>query len=434
MGRINLTDRFIRSQKAAAPGRRNEYLDGILPGLALRVTDRGNKSFVLIARYPQNPKNPTRRALGTYGQITLDEAREKGREWLGLIRRGIDPAIEEERRRASVRLHEANTFEVVANAFLDRYAAKLAKAGEARAIVNKEFMPRWRKRLITEVTPKEAAEAIRAISDRGAPYQAYNAFGWLRRLYNWAISSGEHGVETSPVSKLSAGDIIGQRREPRSRILSDLELRAFWKASEALEYPFGPILQLLLITGQREREVADATWDEFDFENRLWTIPKARMKSARAHEVPLSPAALEILGRLPEQKGKYLFSSTGGKTAISGFSKAKTRMDGLLAVQMSVSDEDRGKNQGIAAWVIHDIRRTVRTHLSALPVQDNIRELVIAHAKQGLHRVYDQHSYQDEKRECLELWEVRLKKILTPSSATITQISDRLPGRVAQNG
>jgi integrase len=410
MGRINLTDRFIQSRKTATPGRREDYFDALVPGLALRLTDRGNKSFVLVARYPSKPLNPTRRALGTYGQISLEEARQKARDWLSLIGKGIDPALEEERRRAAVRLQQANTFEVVAHAFLDRCAARLAKAGEARSIMAKEFLPRWRNRLVTEIAPREAAEAIRAIAERGAPYQAYNAFGWLRRFYNWAINSGEHGVEMSPIARLSARDIIGQAKEPRSRILTDPEIRALWVGSERLGYPFGPVFQLLLITGQREREVADASWDEFDLENRLWTIPKARMKGDRAHEVPLSDSALKVIRVLPRFGGKYLFSSTGGKKPVSGFSKAKLRIGGLMAIEIGPGADEAAAV--IAPWVIHDIRRTVRTHLSALPVQDNIRELVIAHAKPGLHRVYDQHTYRDEKAECLNLWNRRLESIL----------------------
>jgi hypothetical protein len=140
MPRINLTDRFIKTRKAAAPGRRDEYLDGLVPGLALRITDKGAKSFVLIARYPLNPKNPTRRALGTYGALSLDEARVRARDWLAMIHRGVDPRIEEGRRKASERIVQANTFKAVAEAFLDRYASKLAKSGEARAILEKEFI------------------------------------------------------------------------------------------------------------------------------------------------------------------------------------------------------------------------------------------------------------------------------------------------------
>lgn len=429
MGRINLTDRFIRSRKAAAPGCREEYLDGLLPGLALRITDRGNKSFVLIARYPTHPKNPTRRSLGTYGQLTLEEAREKAREWLSLIRRGVDPRIENERLRAAARVEQANTFCVVAGAFLDRYAAKLAKGGEARAIFHKEFIPRWPNRLATEISPREAAEAIRVIADRGAPYQAYNAFGWLRRMYNWAIASGEHGVQVSPTAQLSAADIIGQRREPRSRTLSEPEMRHLWAACERLGYPYGPVFQLLLITGQREREVSDATWDEFDIEGRLWTIPKVRMKGSRPHEVPLSTSAIRLLKALPRFKGKHLFSSNGGVKPLSGFSKPKIRLDGLIASEMEAA-KNGDEKPVMPPWVIHDIRRTVRTHLSALPVQDMIRELVIAHAKPGLHKVYDQHSYLDEKRHCLDLWDQRLSMILRPSKSGVANIADARASRV----
>lgn len=187
MGRVNLTDRYIQSRKAAAPGCREDHFDALVPGLGLRVTDRGNKSFVLVARYPTSPLNPTRRSLGTYGKITLDEARQKARDWLSLIRRGIDPAIEEERRRAAARQEQANTFDTVATAFLDRYADKLAKGSEARAIFKKEFLPRWQNRLITEISPKEAAEAIRAISDRGArigPCRLMSAYEEIRNEYS----------------------------------------------------------------------------------------------------------------------------------------------------------------------------------------------------------------------------------------------------------
>jgi integrase len=156
--------------------------------------------------------------------------------------------------------------------------------------------------------------------------------------------------------------------------------------------------------------VADATWDEFDLENRLWTIPKARMKGDRAHEVPLSNLAINLIRSVPKQHGKFLFSATGGKKPISGFSKAKLRIGTLMAEE--IARVSAGDAKPIPPWVIHDIRRTVRTQLSALPVQDNIRELVIAHAKAGLHKVYDQHSYREEKRHCLNLWGSRLNEIL----------------------
>ena len=101
--RINLTDRFIKSRPAAPAGERVDYADGIMPGLVLRVTDRGHKSFVLRARYPLQPKNPTRRVLGDYPAMTLERAREKARAWVELIAKGIDPRCKRRRENPSVK-------------------------------------------------------------------------------------------------------------------------------------------------------------------------------------------------------------------------------------------------------------------------------------------------------------------------------------------
>src|SRR5215470_10555142 len=115
VSRHNLTDRFINSRKPAPSGQRQEYADAIVPGLTLRVTDRGHKSFALIARYPSNPKNPTRRALGDVGVIGLDEARQKARKWLELVGKGIDPKAEEARQRAALQRRQVTTFSAVAD-------------------------------------------------------------------------------------------------------------------------------------------------------------------------------------------------------------------------------------------------------------------------------------------------------------------------------
>ena len=396
MVRQNLTDRFINSRKRAAAGQRDEYPDVIVPGLALRVTDRGHKSFVLVARYPSHPKNPTRRALGEVSAITLEEARRKARGWLDLISKGIDSKVEEARQRAQAERRQVNTFAIVAGEFLERHAAGLKKSAEARRIVESEFVKRWGPRPITDIMPEEVAGAIRAIVRRGAPYQAHNALGYIRRLFNWAIGTHEFGIRASPVSQLKPKDLIG-KREPRERTLSSDELRAVWQAAGYMGYPYGPVFRLLILTGQREREVAEMRWSEVEFEGRLWTIPAQRMKGDRAHEVPLSPAAVALLESLPQWNGHFVFTTTGGTKPINGFSNAKTRIDRL---------------SGVCGWVIHDLRRTVRTHFSALPVEDIVRELVIAHARPGLHKVYDLHAYQHEKRNCLGLWENRLLAIV----------------------
>lgn len=405
-GRIKLTDRYIRSCKPAPSGTRVDHSDALVPGLALRVTDRGHLSFVLRARYPRKPKNPTRRALGDYGATTLEQARAKARAWLELIERGIDPAIEEERQRAAAHRRQANTFGAVAADFLDRHGKNLAKAKEVERIIRSEFILRWEARPITDIEPREISTAIRDIAPRGR-YQAHNAFALLRRLYSWAIATGEYGIDASPTDRLRPSELIG-RREARSRVLSDSELRKVWMAAEAMGYPYGPAIRLLILSGQRLREVGDMSWPEVDLGGALWAIPASRMKGDAPHEVPLTPAAVKLLESLPRWSGgDFVFTTTGGLKPVNGFSKAKVRVDKLSAV---------------TGWVLHDLRRTMRTHLSALPVQDMVRELVIAHAKRGLHKVYDQHAYRDEKRRCLELWETRLMSIVEPPPPNVVEL------------
>jgi integrase len=419
MARINLTDRFIKSRKAAPLGKRNEFPDAIVPGLYLRVTDRGHKSFALVARYPLYPLHPTRRALGDCGALTLAEARQKAREWLQLIARGVDPQIAEERQRAAQLRRQANTFAAVAADFIERHAKKLAKADDAETVIEREFTSRWGPRPITDVTAHEVSAAIRAIVKRGAPYQAHNAFGYIRRLFNWAIATGEYGVETSPVERLKPGELIG-KREARKRVLDDAELEWVWEATGELGYPYAPLIRMLMLTGQRKSEVAEMRWCEVDFGKALWTIPAERMKGDAAHVVPLPPTAVELLKSVPTwEAGEFVFTTTQGKTPVNGFSKAKARIDGRIAkLRQKAIGAKAAEKAAMRSWVLHDLRRTMRTHLSALPVQDLVRELVIAHAKPGLHRVYDQFAYLEEKRQALELWAKRLALIVSPPAPT----------------
>lgn len=470
MARINLTNKYIESDKRVPASGRVDYQDVLVPGLALRVSSTGHRAFVLTARYPSHPKNPTRRALGNYGALTLEQARVKAREWLALLSKGTDPKVEEARQRAVALRSQQNNFGYVAEEFLKRYvkgpafcelerlAAELRKTQTsltppialrrvmavhanqdlvmrskkeglvkkipADSIIRAEFIEKWAVRPITDILPEECASAIRTIVDRGTPAQAHTAFEHLRRLFSWAIGTNQFGIIISPVATLRPSDLIG-RKKVRRRVLLNTELRAIWEAAagryvppkvegarlrascleDEMGYPYGPIVRLMILTGQRENEVAGMRWSEIDFSQNLWTIPAERMKgkNARTHEVPLAPDALALVKSLPRFGGDYVFTTSNGSKPVNGFSNAKERLDKLSKV------ED---------WVFHDLRRTTRTHFSALPVPDMVRELVIAHAQPILHQTYDLHSYRDEKLECLTLWELRLQGILATNVQT----------------
>ena len=215
----------------------------------------------------------------------------------------------------------------------------------------------------------------------------------------------------------------------RTRVLDDDELRAFWRATRRLGYPYGPLFRMLALTGQRKSEVAEARWSEFDLTKKVWVIPAERMKTDVDHVVPLSDDVLDILKSLPRfKKGNHLFSTTFGKKPVNGFSKAKERLDRRMLRSWRAIARLRGEGRRTAQikpWVIHDIRRTMRTGLSALPVPDLVRELVIAHTKPGLHKVYDQHAYKSEKRHALELWAARLRNIVEPPADNVVPLAAR---------
>jgi integrase len=412
MAKRTLTDRTLKALKPAKRGKRYDLMDSVVPGLGFRVTETGHKSFTLVARFPGS-KNPTRRALGDYGALTLEGARRKAREWLETLRRGVDPRGEEERHRAAELRQRRNTFAAVAEDFIKDKLPDERKGREAERDIRREFIPVWGKRAIAEIVPHDVRAVIKAAKDRGAPYQAHNLLVLARRMFSWAIDQHVYGLETSPCDRLKPKSLIG-KKNARRRILNNDELRALWKAGEHIGYPYGPLFRMLALTGQRKSEVAEARWSEFDLAAKLWTIPAERMKADAAHVVPLSDDVIEILKSLPRfNKGSYLFSTNFGVKPVNGFSKGKARLDKAMAAEL-------GSTSG--PFVIHDIRRTMRTGLSTLTVPDLVRELVIAHTKPGLHKIYDLHAYEAEKRRALDLWAARLRSIVTPQTDDIVAL------------
>ncbi|MEW6438819.1 MAG: site-specific integrase [Pseudomonadota bacterium] len=418
-----LTDRGLKALKPAKPGRRDMHWDAALPSFGVRVTDRGSASFIVMRRlhgkvlrrvigYPWHVPLPA----GADLPYPLMRAREEAREALRDMEGGVDPKAKREAKVREAKRQAENSFKSVAERFIADHVERkehgktvMRSSHEVAAAIRRELIPLWGKTPIVGITRADVVGMLRAVA-KERPYIAHHLHSYTRKLFNWALSTEEYGLETSPCDRISAKAVIGAKK-PRQHILSDKELAEIWRATandSGFGFPFAPFVRLLLLTGQRLREVADATWAEFDLDKALWTIPAERMKGDAAHEVPLSPAAVELLGKLPrfeptrKSKGTaealYLFSTTSGERPISGFSRAKTRLDGMMSE--------------VGEWRYHDLRRTVRTHLGGLPVPSNVAELVIAHAQPGLHKVYDLHAYRDEKRRALELWADRLLSIV----------------------
>jgi integrase len=418
-----LTDKAIQALKSAAEGQRYIIGDALVPGLGVRVTDSGHKTYVLGARYPGSP-HFKRREIGEVGAVTLAAARDKARAWIANIKLGRDPREVERAAATAAMLSAANTFASVAEEFILRHVKGKRKAKVVEREIRTELIPVLGARPISEITRRDIVQLVEAIADRGrTAAHARNIYGHVKTLFNWAIARDIYGLEVSPCDRVRPKALFGEKRV-RTRVLDDDELRALWRAAGRVGYPFGSLVQWIILTGCRLSEGAEARWSEFG--PRLWTIPSERFKMGETHIVPLTEAMTTLLNTLPRWKrGDCLFSMSG-KQPIAGFSsRAKAKLDREMARSWRALGRVQGidrRNAQIENWSPHDLRRTLRTRLSALRVPEQTAELVIGHAKKGLARVYDQHKYLDEVREALALWNSKLEAIIQPPPPNVVTL------------
>jgi integrase len=383
-----LTAKFVEGLKGDA----RVILDTDVRGFGVRLGASGGKVYVLTKRFPGHPKTTTR-VLGSTDALTLSEARDKARDWIKSIAKGVDPTAVEKQKLG-------NTFSAVTEAYIAEHLKAKRRGAKDTQEIRREILPVWKDRPIADISRLDVIALIKPIARR-APTTAHLILNHVKRIFSWAVHEGAWGLEYSPALMVSPKKLIGQKNV-RQRVLSDDELRALWVATDQMPYPLGPFYRMVLLTGGWREEVAAMKWSEVD--GQVWTVPPERFKSNASHRVTLSDEALKVLKSVPRyDKGDFVFSSDGGRTRINGFSNAK----GELLALMKHSGEN---------FVIHDLRRTFRTRLSSLRIADNVAEMCIGHGKRGLQRVYDQHSYEDEMRSAFDAWANLLRSIIDPPS------------------
>jgi integrase len=426
--RVTLNDRILKALRPAKDGKPYDVRDTVVPGLRVRVMGSGQRSFVLLGRYPGSP-HPTRRAMGEYGALTLAAARQKAQAWLDLLGQGIDPQDHEDRKRIVEQQKRKNTFAAVAEDFI---AEKLPSERQGKVVereIRNNFIPALGALPITEVTDLHVLALIKG-KRQSAPSHARNLLGHAKRLFSWAVDQRCYGLSTSPCRDLKPTALLGEKKHG-DRILTNDELLALWRAAERMRYPHGSIYQLLMLTGLRLNEAADAHWSEFDLSNGVWVIPAQRMKGkngkARAHAVPLTDDILAVLQKLPRfNRGKFVFSSAFGETPTWIADRVKKRVDRRMLRTLRALARQRGEDPAVVElvpWKNHDIRRSMRTQLSRLRITEEAREAVLAHVRPGIKGVYDHHDYLNEKREALELWAKRLRSIVEPPKSNVIALA-----------
>jgi integrase len=413
-----LTDLFV--ERAPVPVRgRTEYFDAGFPGLSLRVTGNGRKSWSLFYRFHGRLRRFT---IGRYPAIKPAQARREATTALERVRQGIDPAAEKRERRDNP-LPATETFESVAQDYLERHVRKNcapATYQEAKRDLECNVLPDWHRRSIASISRRDAINLIDGLVERGVEIQANRTLARLRALFNWAIEKDR--ISASPVEHMKPPT----KERARDRALTDDEIRWFWLACDEIGWPFGPIFKLLLLTAQRRDEVGGMKWTEIDINKRTWTLPRNRAKSNRAHEVHLSEAALEVLHSLPGSsraiERNFVFTVTG-TTAVSGFGNAKRRLD---VAMLAAKRHELGPSAGeVPHWTLHDLRRTGATGMARLNVTPHVVDKVLNHASgtiRGVAAVYNRFEYIEERRAALECWSRYVSDLVSPVAANVVEL------------
>ena len=370
--RKRLTDELVADLKPKA--KRFLCYDTLVPSLAVRVSKR--KTFVLVARLNGHT---TRKSIGTAARINVEQARARARRLLTQLAGEVDTTI-------------------TLGEVLDKLIATLPPkryADEIDRTLNRDAA-HLLKRPIASITKRDVIATIEARRARKSRRRgntvsaAHHLFSYLRRVMSFAVSRDI--LEHSPCDRIRAQELIGPHAF-RTRVLGDDELRKIWHACDKLGEPYGDAVRLILLSGCRRSEIASARVREFDLINRTLTLGAERTKSAAQHVVYLAPTALKILSSaMAVTEGEWVWGYE-----LRGWSKKKRRLDEL---------------SGVTGWTLHDLRRTFRTRLSGLGVQEHVAEKAIAHARKSLARVYDQWQYRDELRDAWTRWHDELLRIV----------------------
>jgi integrase len=423
-----LTDRAVSSAKAAA-GRRIEISDTRTPGLVLRVSPSGRKTWVL--RYRTRSDRQMRLTLGSAGAISLHDARLMAREQMLRVCQGVDPATERRQERA-LPGHGIRTFGDLAELYQKvcetgewkprgKRERESVRREEAR-ILNKSILPTLGRLPFETITRQEVKSLLRAQLAKGGATTVNRTHAIIRQIYNYAIS--EDLVQINPAT----GFMKFGEEKPRERIWRDQEIRSLWDGLSGLgqlrtsrgEYAnvgeaMGIAIKLVLLLGQRRNEVAGMEVDEIDFEARTWRIRSDRMKGSRAHMVPLSDAAIVLI-----RQALAIATVEGAEppTYVFPTNRLEDRAIRPLSLSLALSRAKTAINLNIDA-TLHDMRRTVSTNLTSerCGVSPFIRSKVLGHIDAGggamvsmIH--YDVNDYLAEKRRALEIWARVLLKVV----------------------
>ena len=387
MPRIKLTKSTIDT--LPIPSSDLVYWDFASPGFGVKVTPKGRKVFIVLYRTGGAGSKLRKYTIGPYGRVTLHQARVAAQRVYGAKLEGRDPAAE---KREAKRRAVADLVEDLLETFIAQRLSQNRSAAETSRLLRREVGKPWASRSIHTIGKRDVVEVVSAIVQRGAPGAANKTLKSLKTFLRWCV--GQAVLDQSPAE----GVPLPTKEVARDRVLNDAELTQVILAARNISGPYGAVVEVLALTGQRREEVACLRWEELDLAERTWTIPKARSKNGKAHIVHLSRQALVVLEGA-DRRGPLLFTLLGTKP-FQDFARAKRRLDQL---------------SGVTGWRLHDLRRTCVSGMARLGVAPHVADKILNHQAgtiSGVAAVYQRHDFLFERKEALDRWGAYLAQIL----------------------
>lgn len=377
--------------------------DEDLRGFGLKTTSRGSASYVVQYRMGGREAKTRRYTIGTHGSPWAPAtAREEAGRLLLLVAQGIDPVeSDKQRRREAVDLAFSN--------YADRFIGSCKGKGWTTLVTRSlrlHIKPVLKDKALPAITRTDVVEVFdRMSADHAANHR--NVFAVLRRLFKWAISRGD--IDRSPMEGMETPQAV----KPRERWLSDEELGRIWVQAPKCHRCFGPIVRLLIVTGQRREEITGLHWDELDRDQRELRLAGDRTKNGEPTTIPLNDLAVAELDRIARgdrwpRRGRVFPTSSGA--GFTAYSKGKKKLDKLV-------NDDGG--EALAPWRLHDLRRTLATGFQRLGVRFEVTEAVLNHvgsSRSGVAGIYQRHDWRPEKRDALKVWNDHISAILVSQS------------------
>ncbi|MDD1607077.1 MAG: tyrosine-type recombinase/integrase [Methylococcaceae bacterium] len=342
--------------------------------------------------------------IGTYGQLTLADARKKAKELRARVSLGYDVASEKQERKTSAidkinASKNAQTFGQLADIYYDKMiVGRWKNPSVIKSRIDKDIKPLIGNLAVEDVKPAHIDTMLQTIILRGSPTVANDILRWTKRIFDYAIK--RHLVEHNPAAAFNRSD-AGGKGVARERVLSKAELVSLFEAMRNTE-SFTPTnlltVKLLLLLAIRKSELVRARRDEFDLNAGVWNLPADRTKTSTAITIPLSTQAVETLRAI-------MVLSEGSEWLLPARKMQSRKVPHIHenTINMALEKVKRLMDDS-ADFCVHDFRRTARSHLAALGVDSHIAERCLNHKLKGIEGVYNHHDYLDERRKALDLW------------------------------